>query len=173
MAMNTLQIIPLAVALCAAPALAQQSDARIGIIRLQDALTGCKEGKAARKKLQADFQGKQNQLKNREAALKRRYEQLEKQKKSGVPEAKLRQDLATFQKSVLEAQQLRAKLQQELAEKEAQLTRKILGKMKPLIARIARKGGYTVILDASQVLHAPEDLDATSKLIRLYDKENP
>mgnify|MGYP002876786236 CR=1 FL=1 len=73
---------------------------------------------------------------------------------------------------MLEAQQLRAKLQQDLAGKEAELTRKILGKMKPLIAKIARKGGYTVILDAGQVLHAPDDLDVTDKLIRLYDKEN-
>ena len=171
--MNLFIKIPLALGLIASPAIAQQSDARIGIVRLQDALTGCKEGKAARKKLQADFQGKQNQLKNREAALKRRYEQLEKQKSSGVAEAKLRGDLANFQKSVLEAQQLRAKLQQELAEKEAQLTRKILARMKPLISKIARKGGFTVILDAGQVLHAPEDLDVTDKLIRLYDKENP
>lgn len=171
--MTLLRTLIFGLALVAAPALAQQSDARIGIMRLQDALTGCKEGKAARKKLQADFRGKQNQLKNREAALKRRYEQLEKQKSSGVSQDKLREDLASFQKSVLEAQQLRAKLQQALAEKEAELTRKILAKMKPLIAKIARKGGYTVILDAGQVLHAPDDLDVTDKLIRLYDKENP
>jgi len=171
--MTLLRTLILGLALVGAPALAQQSDARIGIMRLQDALTGCKEGKAARKKLQADFRGKQNQLKNREAALKRRYEQLEKQKNSGVSQDKLREDLASFQKSVLEAQQLRAKLQQALAEKEAELTRKILAKMKPLIAKIARKGGYTVILDAGQVLHAPDDLDVTDKLIRLYDKENP
>jgi outer membrane protein len=171
--MTLLRTLILGLALVAAPAFAQQSDARIGIMRLQDALTGCKEGKAARKKLQADFRGKQNQLKNREAALKRRYEQLEKQKSSGVSQDKLREDLASFQKSVLEAQQLRAKLQQALAEKEAELTRKILAKMKPLIAKIARKGGYTVILDAGQVLHAPDDLDVTDKLIRLYDKENP
>ena len=171
--MNLLRTLIFGVILCASPALAQQSDARIGIVRLQDALTGCKEGKAARQKLQADFRGKQNQLKNREAALKRRYEQLEKQKNSGASENKLREDLASFQKSVLEAQQLRAKLQQDLAGKEAELTRKILAKMKPLIAKIARKGGYTVILDAGQVLHAPDDLDVTNKLIRLYDKENP
>ena len=171
--MNLLRTLIFGLVLSASPALAQQSDARIGIIRLQDALTGCKEGKAARQKLQADFRGKQNQLKNREAALKRRYEQLEKQKNSGASENKLREDLANFQKSVLEAQQLRAKLQQDLAAKEAELTRKILAKMKPLIAKIARKGGYTVILDAGQVLHAPDDLDVTNKLIRLYDKENP
>ncbi|MEE2836294.1 MAG: OmpH family outer membrane protein [Myxococcota bacterium] len=171
--MNILRLSLIGLCVSAAPALAQQSDSKIGIVRLQDALTGCKEGKAARSKLQADFRGKQNQLKNREAALKRRYEQLEKQKNSGAPEQKLREDLASFQKSVLEAQQLRAKLQQDLAEKEADLTRKILAKMKPLISKIARKGGYTVILDAGQVLHAPEDLDVTDKLIRLYDKENP
>jgi Skp family chaperone for outer membrane proteins len=109
--MTLLRTLILGLALVAAPAFVQQSDARIGIMRLQDALTGCKEGKAARKKLQADFRGKQNQLKNREAALKRRYEQLEKQKNSGVSQDKLREDLASFQKSVLEAQQLRAKLQ--------------------------------------------------------------
>ena len=171
--MNLLRTLIFGFAICASPALAQPSDARIGIVRLQDALTGCKEGKAARQKLQADFRGKQNQLKNREAALTRRYEQLEKQKQGGASENKLREDLASFQKSVLEAQQLRAKLQQDLAGKEAELTRKILGKMKPLIAKIARKGGYTVILDAGQVLHAPDDLDVTDKLIRLYDKENP
>ena len=171
--MNLLRTLIFGVVLSASPAFAQQSDARIGIVRLQDALTGCKEGKAARQKLQADFRGKQNQLKNRESALKRRYEQLEKQKNSGASEDKLREDLASFQKSVLEAQQLRAKLQQDLAGKEAELTRKILAKMKPLIAKIARKGGYTVILDAGQVLHAPDDLDVTEKLIRLYDKENP
>ena len=160
------------IALVAGPAQAQQSDGRIGVVRLQDALTGCKEGIAARKKLQADFKGKQNQLKNRESALKRRYDELEKKKSSGASEAKLRQDLAEFQKSVLSAQQLRAKLQKDLAEREAELTRKILAKMKPLIARIARKDGYTVIIDASQALYAPEDLDVTSKLVRLYDKEN-
>ena len=62
-------------------------------------LTGCKEGKAARSKLQADFRGKQNQLKNREVALKRRYEQLEKQKNSGAPEQKLREDLAASKRA--------------------------------------------------------------------------
>ncbi|MDE0882215.1 MAG: OmpH family outer membrane protein [Myxococcota bacterium] len=169
---SLIRMVSLSIVLCATSAIAQQSDARIGIIRLQDALTGCKEGKAARKKLQADFTGKQNQLKNREAALKRRYEQLEKQKET-AKETQMRKDLASFQKSVLEAQQLRAQLQQELAQKEAALTRKILARMKPLIAKIARKGGYTVILDAGQVLHAPDDLDVTNKLIQLYDKENP
>ena len=44
--------------------------------------------------------------------------------------------------------------------------------MKPLIDRIARKDGYTVIIDAATVLYSPKDLDITDKLVLLYDKQN-
>ena len=70
-------LILMATLLAPLPAFAQASDGRIGIVRLQDALVSCREGNAAKKKLEADFTGKQNQLRNKEAALKRRYQALE------------------------------------------------------------------------------------------------
>jgi outer membrane protein len=154
-----------------ASALAQASDGRIAVVRMQDALTGCKEGKAARKRLEADFKGKQNKLRNREAALKRRYAELEKKQKAGATEESMRGEFAQFQKSLMEAQQLRAQLQKALAVKEGEMTRGILKKMRPLLQRIARKQGFTVILDAGQAVYYPEDLDVTDKLIAAYDKE--
>jgi len=151
---------------------AQSSDGKIGVVRLQDALIQCKEGKTARERLQANFRGKQNQLRNREAALKTRYESLEKRKAAGEGEATLRAELISFQQELMKAEQLRGQLQQELAQQEQKLAQGILKKMKPLIDRIARKDGYTVIIDAATVLYSPKDLDITDKLVLLYDKQN-
>ena len=153
------------------PVYAQASDGRIGIVRLQDALVNCREGKAAKKKLEADFTGKQNQLRNKEAALKRRYQALEKRKAGGEKAETLSKDLAAFEQEWMQAQQLRMTLQKELASSEAEMTGKILKKMRPLIQRLARKNGYTVVLDASQALYYPGDLDITDKLVEAYDRE--
>lgn len=161
----------LAAALLPANAFAQASDGRVGVVRLQEALVTCSEGKAAKKKLEADFRGKQNQLKNKEAALKRRYQSLEKRKSKGESADSLAKDLAIFEQELMQAQQLRMSLQKELAESEAKMTQSILKKMRPLIQRLARKHGYTVVLDASQALYYPADLDITDKLVEAYDRE--
>ena len=165
-------LILMATLLAPLPAFAQASDGRIGIVRLQDALVSCREGKAAKKKLEADFTGKQNQLRNKEAALNRRYQALEKRKAGGENAASLAKDLAAFEQEWMKAQQLRMTLQKELASSEAEMTQKILKKMRPLIQRLARKNGYTVVLDASQALYYPGDLDITDKLVEAYDRES-
>ena len=76
-----------------------------------------------------------------------------------------------FREKVQILQMTFAKLQKELAAEEAKLTRGIIQKMGLILADIGKRDGYSVILEKneSRILWAPQKLDLTNELIRLYN----
>jgi outer membrane protein len=61
--------------------------------------------------------------------------------------------------------------QQELATKEAQLTKRILDRMRDILQRIGRADGYTIIVEANEggVIWAQPSLDLTDRLVTEYN----
>lgn len=143
---------------------------KIAYVDLQRALNQVDEGKAAKSKLQKDFQAKQKKLDQQQNDVKALKEELEK----GVmlsDEVK-RQKAMVLQQKMYELQQLYFALQQELSQKEAEATKKIFDKMGKILENIGKEKGYDLILEKteSSVLYAKPGMDITDELIKRFNK---
>lgn len=59
----------------------------------------------------------------------------------------------------------------QMADLNRRHTDKIRADVRAIIERLGRKGGYLLIVEKGQALYAPDSMDMTDRLIRLYDKE--
>jgi outer membrane protein len=146
-----------------APAAAPAGPFKLGYVDLQRTLNETAAGKSARKKLEADKDKKQKELDAKQKELQKFAEELEKQQAVLKPEVlnKRRQEL---QEKYVALQQTYLQLQQDLAKNEAKLVREIYTKASPIIQKIAKDDGYTMIVDQSAVLWAAPGYDITDKV---------
>ncbi|HKA90787.1 MAG TPA: OmpH family outer membrane protein [Haliangiales bacterium] len=161
----------LALALAAGTAVAAPPPAaKIGYIDLQRTLNETKVGKAAKAKLESDKTEKQKQVNDKKDMLKKAYDDLEKQRVVLKPDALAKKE-KELQDQYVELQQVFMQLQQDLSKREAQLTRDIFGKAAAIIENIAKRDGYTMILEKSEsaVLWADANVDITSEVNRRMD----
>lgn len=148
-----------------------QAQAKVGFVDMQKAIQSTSAGKKAKDTLEADFNKKKKELEKKEADLKKMGEDLEK-KKSVLSEEALGKKQAEFQEEMLKYRDVVGKSQVEIQKKERDLTAPILEKMKKVIAKIAKEGGYTVVLENSQmVLYADQAADLTDAVVKAFEKE--
>ena len=146
-------------------------ETKIGFIDMQKAIQETKAGKAAKTKLEGEFNKKKAELQKKEAELKEKFEDFDKKALalSNEVKAKKQQEL---QIEMQKHQQLVAKSQMDIQKKERDLTKPIIEKMQKIIAEIAKKEGYTAILEKSEqlVLFAQPNIDLTDRVIKEYNK---
>lgn len=162
-------VAALAVAV-AAPQLYAQ--VRIAVVDMQRALIETNDGRAAKGQLQKLFQARQDQLNTRQEALKRMKEDIEKQKNVDSREA-LEKRMSEYQAEFVKLQQSYLEYQQELAQKEAELTKSILVNLQGIVRQIGTSDGYTGILDQGAVIWSRGDLDLTDRVIQEYNTAHP
>lgn len=138
---------------------------RIGVVDLQRTLKETHAGKAAKKKLEADKAKKQRELDARQKKLQRQAAQLEKQKAVLKPDV-LRKRKAKLQQDFVELQDTYMKLQQGLQQMEAQLVQEIFRKASPVINKIAKQRGLSLVVEKNEgaVLYNIPALDITSEV---------
>jgi outer membrane protein len=162
-------VVALAVAITAPRLYAQ---VRIAVVDMQRALIETNEGRAAKAQLQKLFQARQDQLNTRQEALKRMKEDIEKQKGVISREA-LEKRMSDYQAEFVKLQQSYLEYQQELAQKEAELTKSILVNLQGIVRQIGTSEGYTSILDQGAVIWSRGDLDLTDRVIQEYNTAHP
>ena len=140
---------------------------KVGYVDLQSTLNKTNAGKTARKKLERDKKRKQRALDKQQKDLQKFAAELEKQKVVLKP-AVLRQRERELQEKYVKLQETYMKLQQELAKEEAKLVQKIFAKASPVIKKIAKERGFTMILEKNEgaVLWASSALDITAEVNR-------
>ena len=141
------------------------STVKIGYVDLQRSLNETGAGKKAKAKLEADKKKKQSELDKKQKELQTGAAELEKQRvvlKADV----LRQREQELQQKYVALQERYFQLQQDLAKQEATLVRDIFGKAGPIIQTIAKRDGYTMILEKNEgaVLWAEGSLDITAEV---------
>jgi outer membrane protein len=144
------------------------ADSKLGYVDLQRALNEVEEGAAAKKALKKEFDEKQKQLDAKQNELKGIKEELDARGSMMKPEVK-QEKLNDLQKRLMETQQLYFALQQELSKREQDATGEIFKKMGVLLSTMGKNDGYTLIVEKSAVLYAPDALDLTNELIRRYN----
>ena len=149
---------------------------KVGIINIQAAIIGTKEGQAAAKELEAKSAPKKKELEKQQAEINGLRDKLNKMGSVGSEEQKqnLMRDIDTrtksFNRSVEDAQA-------ELDQEQSRLLNELGGKMLAVLDKYARDNGYALILDVSAqntpVLFAASGIDVTQDVVGLYDKNAP
>jgi outer membrane protein len=155
------------------PAFAQQ---KIGVVQMQSAIVGTKEGQKAASELEVKMAPKRKELEGKQGELRKLQESL--QKGGSVMNEQARATLAReidtknkdYQRSLEDAQ---AEFQAE----QDRILNDLGAKLMAVINKYAKDNGYSLVVDVSNpqtpVMYASETIDITKEVIDLYDKNVP
>jgi outer membrane protein len=164
-------VLMLAAAFLVAAPVAQAEEMKIGYIDIQKAIQATSAGKKAKGELEKEFNAKNAEFQKRQADFKKMGEDLEKKKLALSDEARA--------KKAQELQQEFMKLQKDMGEsqlgmqkKEAEALKPIVEKLEKSIDKVAKDGGYTMILEKGQqsVVWAKKELDLTDTVVKEFEK---
>ncbi|MFH0898989.1 MAG: OmpH family outer membrane protein [Pseudomonadota bacterium] len=146
--------------------------AKVGYVDLQRTLNETKIGRAARDRLETEKSRRQKEIDERQNALKKEKDELDKQRVLLKPEV-LREREKDFQDRYIALQETFMRSQQELAKKEGELTRDIFLRASKIIETIAKRDGFTIMLEKNEsaVLYADPTTDITAEVNRRLDEE--
>ncbi|HUP56190.1 MAG TPA: OmpH family outer membrane protein [Bdellovibrionota bacterium] len=171
--MRFIRSIPLLLILTlgAAPAMAEEM--KIGTVDMQKALQSVDAGKKAKAALEKEFNAKKKEVQTEEQSIRKAGEELEKQSLVMNDEAKNKKR-GELQARIMKLQQSTAQSQAELQEKERNLTKPIIDKLRAIIADMAKSKGYAVVLEKNEntVLFSHEKDDLTQAVIESFNKQN-
>lgn len=136
---------------------------KVGFVDLERTLMETKAGKSAKAKFERVRKSKQGKVDKEKKQLEKMAADLEKQKSILKPAA-FAKKRAELEKKYLKVQETFMKLERELAGEQAKLIQGILKKAGPIIEDIAKKEGYSIILDRNAVLWANSGYDITAKV---------
>ena len=146
---------------------------KIGYVDLQKAIQETSAGKKAKKDLEKEFNTKKADLQKKEADLKKMCDDLEKKKVAlsydvrAKKTQELQGEMMKFQREVGDSQM-------NIQKKERDLTQPIIEKLQSSIEKVAKKDGYTMVLEKSEqsVLWAQKDADLTESVVKDFESNN-
>jgi outer membrane protein len=146
---------------------------KIGIINIQSAIIGTKDGQKAANELQTKFNPRRTQLEKSQAEIQQLREQLSKGSNTMSDDAKQ----ALMRQIDDKTRLLNRNTEDAQAEFDAEQQKLLQGlgqKVMSVIDKYSRDNGFAVILDVSNpqtpVLYAANSVDITQEIIELYDK---
>jgi outer membrane protein len=159
-------------ALSVAPMCAFGDDIKIGTVDMQKALQTVDAGKKAKSQLEKEFNAKKKDLQTEESNLRKITEEFKKQSLVMNDEARAKKQ-GEIQERIMKYQENTAKSQQEIQAKERELTDPILNKLRDIIVEMAKKKGFTVVLERNEnmVLFSQDKDDITQDVISAYNKK--
>jgi outer membrane protein len=169
MALGTLLVASFATAQTATPT-------KVGIINIQAAIIGTKDGQAAAQALEQKSAPKKRELEKLQAEINGSRDRLNKMSSVGSEDekrklmAEIDQRTKSFNRQVEDAQA-------ELDQEQGRVLNELGGRMLTVLDKYAKDNGFAVVLDVSAqntpVLFAANQVDLTKQLIELYDKNAP
>lgn len=163
-----------AVLLCAAASVfAQQAPTKVGVISVQGAIVGTKDGQKASQQLDAKFSPRKKEFDSRQSELAQLQDQYSKggtlmsEDKRGQLAREIDEKKKRLDRDMQDAQE-------ELQSAQTQALQGLGQRMMAVIEKYAKDNGYTMILDVSNpntpVLYASSAIDITQDIVQLYDK---
>ncbi len=149
---------------------------KVGVIQVQAALTGTKDGQKAVADYQSRIAPKVKEMERKRADIQELQDKLSKGGNAMAQAAKdsLARDIDTKTKSYnRDMEDAQAEAQTE----ERKMLEELSGKMQVVIEKYAQANNFTVLLDVSNqntnVIWISTAIDVTKDVIDLYDKMNP
>jgi outer membrane protein len=161
------------VLLCAGVGAFAQAPNKVGVISIQGAIVGTKDGQKASQELDAKFVPKNKEFQSRQSEIVQLQDQLTKG--GTVMAEEKRNQLAR------DVDEKKKRLERDMQDAEEELRgeqQKVLSnlaqRMMAVIEKYAKDNGYSLILDVSNqntpVLYASSGIDITQDIVSLYDK---
>jgi outer membrane protein len=167
-------------ALLLAPAILVHAQAaapvKIGIIHVQAAILGTKDGQKAAADLNAKIAPKKGELEKKQAAIEALQEQLRKGTATMSEDAKnkIMRDIDTNTKALNRANE---DAQADIEQEENKIFNELGAKLYAIVEKYAKDNGFSMILDVSAqqqpVWWASDSINITTEVVALYDKANP
>lgn len=149
---------------------------KIGIIHVQAAILGTKEGKKAGEDLNAQFSQRKTDLEKKQASIDQLKDTLQKGTATMSDEAKnkLMRDIDSQTTALKRATE---DAQADVEQAEGKIINELGAKLYAIVEKYARDNGYSMIIDVSgqqqPVWWASDSINITNEVIGLYDKAYP
>lgn len=157
----------------AAGAFAQQPQNKVGVISIQGAIVGTKDGQKASQELDSRFVPKKKEFDSRQNEIA----QLQDQYNKGgnlMADDKRNQLAREIDEKKKRLERDMQDAQEELQGEQQKVLQGLGQRMMAVIEKYAKDNGYTMILDVSNpntpVLYASSGIDITQDIVSLYDK---
>ncbi len=176
---NRTGILPLILLFCSGLAAQQapvaQTPPKIGIIYLQQALSGTKEGQQASQELTAKAAPKQKDFSARQQEITQLEQQLNR---SAILSDEKKSELATEideKKKRLERDTQDA--EEDMRTQQQTILQHLGERLMTVVHKYAKDNGYTLIMEAGNqstpVVYSSDAMDITKTIVALYDKTYP
>jgi len=155
---------------------AQAVPTRVGIIHIQNAIIGTKDGQVAAKSLEERFMPRRKEMEKKQADVGAMQNQLRASSNTASEDVKnkLMRDIDVKQKSL---QRDTEDFQAEVDQEQQKVLGELGGKVMAVIDKYATDNGYAIVIDVSSqqspVLYAATAIDITREIVALYDKNAP
>lgn len=148
-------------------------DLKIATVDLQKAIQSVEAGKKAKAQLEKDYTAKKKDLEAEEASLRKMIDEFKKQSLVMSEEARAKKQ-AELQERGLKYEELKQRSTVDLQQKEQELTRPLINKLRVVISEIAKQKGYTLILEKNEntVLYSLDKDDLTTDVISSFNKQH-
>lgn len=158
--------------LASAAAFSRAEEVKIGVVDMPKALQTVEAGRKAKAQLEKEVTAKKKALQDEDTAFKKAAEEFKKQSLVMSDDARAKKQ-AELQERFAKLQELQARSQMELQQKEAELVQPIVGKLRTIIQDVAKQKGYTIVLEKNEntVLFSQEKDDITTDVISQYNKQ--
>lgn len=149
---------------------------KVGVIQVQAALTGTKDGQKAVAEFQSKMAPKQKEMERKRSEIQELQDKLSKGGSAMAQNAK--DDLArTIDAKTKSYNRDMEDVQAELQGEERKMLEELSGKMQAVIEKYAQANAFTLLLDVSNqntnVIWISTAIDVTKDVVDLYDKMNP
>jgi outer membrane protein len=144
---------------------------KIGFIDVQRAISESVAGKRAREKFQLQVKKAESDLLKEKSELERMKSELDK-KGPLLKEDEKRNLEGDLQKRYVTYQRSMTDQQQDLRQKEGEMTADILKDLEKIVNEVGKAEKFTLILERSQILYSDQGIDITNKVIEVFNSRS-
>jgi outer membrane protein len=149
---------------------------KIGIIHVQAAILGTKEGKKAGEDLNAQFSQRKADLEKKQASIDQLKDQLQKGSATMSDDAK-NKIVREIDSQTTALKRATEDAQADVEQAEGKIINELGSKLYAVVVKYAKDNKYTMIIDVSgqqqPVWWADDGINITNEVIQLYDKAYP
>lgn len=120
---------------------------------------------------EAQLRSKAQEYQKQLDEINKKLEELKKQIESkGISQKAREEKIKEYQQVEARGMELQQKAQKELLELKAKMEEEITTKVRSIAEDLAKKGGYTGIIDCSAFVYRSADIDLTQEVIKRLDQ---
>lgn len=161
-------ITALVLALSLAVAGSARAETKIATVDFNRAMNEVDEGKAALESLEAAMSPRRKELEEKQAALEKMAQDLRKQSVVLAADAKAKKE-AEYQEQAMAFQQMSMRYQQDLERMFNQVNEDLRLKLEGVLEQVAKKKGYTLVIEKSLIMYQADGMDLTDELVKAYN----